>query len=204
MKTSGLKQIVGKTITGVVIKKHNSSPSGGPFFQIYLVFLDNTNFEMYTSSNQEEIFFGGYVDVGGFAEVRQHAAGYMTLLYEAFLDDNGQLTEKSYHYDLNPIYIPFLCGISGNTAGLSQMLGKTITAVVAKQTNCKRNLGPAFQLKLVFLDKTNFEFYSPSCDFGFVGGVDPGGMEEVRRFMEERLDIIFEAHIDPNSQPTTA
>ena len=93
MKTKGLKQILGKTITGVVVKEKNRKEPFGPLFQIHLIFLDGTIFEMY-SSYKVGINFAGYVDDGGFEDVRDHGSGTMNIVYEAQIDEKGQIVEK--------------------------------------------------------------------------------------------------------------
>ena len=88
-----------------------------------------------------------------------------------------------------------------NDIGLRQILGKTITGVVIKQNNHKKWIGPDFQIKLVFLDRTNFEIYVDSpADIRFGGGIDPGGIEAARKYMGERMDIIVDLHLDENGR----
>lgn len=76
------------------------------------------------------------------------------------------------------------------TEGLSEMLGKTITGVIAKQSRLNRP--PQSQLFLICSDGTYLEIWG---DVNPAGGVDPGGLEKARRYLAGITEIIFEAHL---------
>ncbi len=57
--------IVGKTISGVIVKEGNSSPRS----QVFLLFDDNTYYELYS---QDHIGSAGGIDPGGATEVRSY------------------------------------------------------------------------------------------------------------------------------------
>jgi hypothetical protein len=74
--------------------------------------------------------------------------------------------------------------------GAIEILGKTIRAVVIKEAEDS----PRSQLFLVFEDGTHFEFYCSRDTIHPAGGVDPGGLDAVRRYMSGRSHIVFEAY----------
>jgi hypothetical protein len=76
------------------------------------------------------------------------------------------------------------------TEGLSEMLGKTVTGVIAKQSRLNRP--PHSQLFLIFSDGTYLEIWG---DVHPAGGVDPGGLEKARRYLAESTEIVFETHL---------
>lgn len=86
MKTKGLEQIMGKTITGVVVKRARIGRRT-PSMQLHLVFNDGTCFEMYTMSG--EIFFAGGVDGGGFQEALDYGSDVLEVVFQAHLGEGG-------------------------------------------------------------------------------------------------------------------
>ena len=66
---SGVKQIIGKTISGVVVKESKNSPRT----QLFLLFNDGTYYEFY--SGLGDICGAGGVDRGGIHEVNQYLSG---------------------------------------------------------------------------------------------------------------------------------
>ena len=78
--------------------------------------------------------------------------------------------------------------------GLPQLLGKRICGAVVKQGD----RSPRMQVFLVFDDGTHYEFYTDTAIHG-IGGVDPGGMEHVRNYMQE-MAIVFECGGDVDEQ----
>lgn len=62
-----IKDIVGKTITGVIAvqMKH----AGSPKYRVYLLFSDNTHYELYSCS--DAIHGAGGIDPGGYDELMQ-------------------------------------------------------------------------------------------------------------------------------------
>ena len=76
--------------------------------------------------------------------------------------------------------------------GIKQIIGKTIKGVVVK----KWNRPPWSQVFLLFSDHTYYELYAagqPGSEISGAGGVDRGGMREVKDYMPE-AKIIFEAY----------
>ncbi len=64
---------------------------------------------------------------------------------------------------------------------VKQIIGKKICGVVVKQGTRT----PRSQVFLLFTDDTYYEFYSDSDIIG-TGGVDPGGLNEVRAYMSNQ------------------
>lgn len=66
-KAEYVDQILGKTITGVVIKEFPSTPR----MQLHLVFSDGTNFEFYCQGDEitpiKGLRYGGLEDVTGYS-----------------------------------------------------------------------------------------------------------------------------------------
>jgi hypothetical protein len=75
-KAEYVDQILGKTITGVVIKEFPDSPR----MQIHLVFSDGTNFEFY-STNEEIMPIKG-LRRGGIEDITRYDLG--NVVYQAF------------------------------------------------------------------------------------------------------------------------
>ncbi len=73
------------------------------------------------------------------------------------------------------------------------IIGKTITGIVVKEG--PRPKLPRTQVFLIFSDGTYYEFYSESIIKG-TGGVDIGGIEEVRKYMPHHDEIITEYSIE--------
>jgi hypothetical protein len=73
------------------------------------------------------------------------------------------------------------------------IVGKTITGVIMKKS--KRS-SPSAQLFLLFDDNSHFEFWSWGEYSGMnaAGGLDRGGVEEVRKYMSTSMEIVFEKH----------
>lgn len=63
-------------------------------------------------------------------------------------------------------------------AGLEQLLGKTIRAVLVN--------GKTGQVFLVFSDETHFEFYPDERSVNWIRGVDPGGLDRVLAHVNAR------------------
>lgn len=86
---AALAELPGKTIKGVVTKQSSKSP----FEQIFLVFTDNSYFEIYGSS----VSTAGGLDMGGMDEVRAYMSppkGDMQIQLDVSLGDDGQLETK--------------------------------------------------------------------------------------------------------------
>ncbi len=76
--------------------------------------------------------------------------------------------------------------------GIKEILGKTITGVIAKE----RAGVPQSQLFLLFSDNTCFELYCIDSVISGTGGLWEGGMDGVRRYMSETSSIILDAQLD--------
>ncbi len=63
-----IKDIIGKTIKGVVVKK---SDTRNPRSQVFLVFTDDTYYELYAEST---IIGAGGLDPGGMEKVRNYGS----------------------------------------------------------------------------------------------------------------------------------
>jgi hypothetical protein len=86
MHVKGINQTLGKTITGIIVKE-DVTGDGRPASQVFLLFSDNTYYELYTA--YDEISFTGGVDPGGRKEVTHYIATKMRVVYEAFLENQG-------------------------------------------------------------------------------------------------------------------
>jgi hypothetical protein len=84
MRSSPPPEILGKTITGIIIK-HNVRDHS-PYHMIHIVFHDGTSLEIDLIN---EAHFGSYLDQGGQAWARQYMGAVMQVDYEAYLDENG-------------------------------------------------------------------------------------------------------------------
>jgi|CXWL01.1.fsa_nt_gi hypothetical protein len=72
--------------------------------------------------------------------------------------------------------------------GIRNIVGKTISGVVVKEADRL----PRSQIYLLFSDGTYFEIYSGSGDMSGAGGVDVGGIEKVRQYMNATHRIVIE------------
>lgn len=89
-ESADLRQIVGKTIRGVVVKDvfpRDGRPGRAQFF---LIFDDDTSFEVYTNPY---IRFSGLYDNRGF-EYLNTPDPSRKIEYSAYLDENGNLVEQ--------------------------------------------------------------------------------------------------------------
>lgn len=84
MHIKGIDQTLGKTITGIIVKE-DVTGNGRPAAQVFLLFSDNTYYELYTA--YDEICFTGGVDPGGRKEVTHYIASKMNIVYEKFLEN---------------------------------------------------------------------------------------------------------------------
>jgi len=69
------------------------------------------------------------------------------------------------------------------TSEVKELLGKTITGVIAKEN--PRNRPPKSQLFLIFSDNTYCEFYCGDSWIEGGKGLWTGGAEKVRRYMSD-------------------
>lgn len=87
-------EILGKTITAVVIKYH---PEGSPKTLCHLVFSDNTSIEICLTNGG--LRFGGGLDGEGLAFARRYMTppkGKMEIYYQAALTANGEVLENTF------------------------------------------------------------------------------------------------------------
>lgn len=79
--------IVGKTVTGVIVKEsRRSSPSA----QLFLLFSDGTYFEFWSWGEYSGLSAAGGLDRGGPKEVREYMSpptGSMRIVFEKLLDE---------------------------------------------------------------------------------------------------------------------
>ena len=59
------------------------------------------------------------------------------------------------------------------------------------------------QLFLIFEDDTYFEIYSDS-QLSASKGVDKGGMETVRKYVGDNVELVFEQELDPKTGSSDA
>ena len=72
--------------------------------------------------------------------------------------------------------------------GIRDVVGKTISGVVVKEADRL----PRTQIFRLFTDGTYFEIYSGSGDISGAGGIDVGGIEKVRQYMNAAHRIVIE------------
>ncbi len=92
MKTTGLDAILGKTITGVVVKTPGRGPAGVQM-QMHLVFSDGTCFEIYSASGP--FGFASAPDRGGIEEARRYLCPPLEIAYDVVLGENGEILRKA-------------------------------------------------------------------------------------------------------------
>jgi len=85
----------------------------------------------------------------------------------------------------------------GNEHVLKELLGKTITGVVTKRA--AGFTPPQHQVFLLFSDGTYYEFYTVQGSIALAGGIDHGGLEEVKHYMKDymRLEAAFTLPDEP-------
>ena len=67
-KAEFLKQIIGKSISGIVLTENTGS---GPRYQIFVIFTDNTYLEFYG-----DMSWATHLETGNIETVRQYAARF--------------------------------------------------------------------------------------------------------------------------------
>ncbi len=78
---NAIRDIVGKTITGVVVKASDRAPRS----QVFLVFSDGTYYELYSVS---DIKGAGGIDTGGLEAVRNYMRATHEIVLEAVAPDS--------------------------------------------------------------------------------------------------------------------
>jgi len=74
--------------------------------------------------------------------------------------------------------------------GAQEILGKTISGIAIRHGKGRQ---PASQLFITFADGTYFEFYSDGVIVPS-GGADAGTLDDVRRYLSEITDVVFETY----------
>jgi hypothetical protein len=80
----------------------------------------------------------------------------------------------------------------GISCGASLIIGKTIVGIIEKKNT--QGTSPASQIFLLFSDNTNYEFYSSDRIRG-TSDIGVGGNNEVRRYGEGTMEIVFESFV---------
>lgn len=75
--------IVGKTISGVIIKRGDTR-RGSPSHQLFLIFDDDTSYEFWVSGEYSELKGAAGLDKGGVEAVRNYMPG-MKIIFEKLL-----------------------------------------------------------------------------------------------------------------------
>jgi hypothetical protein len=83
--------ILGKTITGVIVKRVSNTRS--PSSQVFLVFSDNTYFELYSDTGV--ITSTSSLSSGGMPEVRKYMSDIAEISVDAWLDEHGRVIQKT-------------------------------------------------------------------------------------------------------------
>jgi len=79
-----MKQILGKTIKGIIVKK-NSEPFGQPAMAIHLFFTDGTSYEIYSSPL--EMNFAGGLNQWSMDEARKYLCPPMENVLDISVDE---------------------------------------------------------------------------------------------------------------------
>lgn len=87
MNTEGLTQIIGKTVTGVVVKIPRKERFGIQM-QVHLIFSDDTSLELYCHDGP--ICFPSGLDKGGMAAAKHYLADVMEVIFETTADSPGE------------------------------------------------------------------------------------------------------------------
>lgn len=74
-------------------------------------------------------------------------------------------------------------------SALAMVVGKTITGVIVKESN--HSSCDFTQLFLVFSNNTYYEIYA-HAPISTAGGLDPGGPDEVREYMNTGMKVVFD------------
>ena len=86
---NAVKEILGKRIAGVVVKKREEK---NPPYQVFLIFSDKTNIEFYIDGN--EIKTTSTLSEGGLKEVREYG-GEESIVFEVFDDSILKKVKKA-------------------------------------------------------------------------------------------------------------
>lgn len=88
---------------------------------------------------------------------------------------------------------------------VAELLGKKISAVIFKKRKVERGYGnPNMMMHLVFDDATSYEIYTTDGEvFVPISGVRCWGLDDVRDYMSDGYDTIFEAYVNEESGGVT-
>ncbi|MBA3581155.1 MAG: hypothetical protein H0W44_01750 [Gammaproteobacteria bacterium] len=74
------------------------------------------------------------------------------------------------------------------------MLGKTTSAIGVRESNADK-VRPQKQLILMFSDNTSYEIWGETY-LGLSSGIEPYGLEQVKKKRQECYRIVFEAALE--------
>jgi len=77
---------------------------------------------------------------------------------------------------------------------LPAILGKKITGIVAKVS--KKSTSPSSQVILVFSDNTSLELYTTYGQITSASGLDRGGMQAARQYLDDAMQITLDAYLN--------
>ena len=86
-RIGAVRTIVGKTISGVIIKECKKKD---PRAQVFLLFDDDTYFEFYSGGDSPGISCANGIDKGGVRKVRNYIPEGPTIIYEAFKEPDDR------------------------------------------------------------------------------------------------------------------
>lgn len=84
----GIESIVGKTISGVVVKRRKSKQASDITNQVMLVFTDNTYYELWENT-YDALSSAGKVFPGGLTAARSYGSDVMDIVFEVSIDKPG-------------------------------------------------------------------------------------------------------------------
>lgn len=83
LKLYGMEKIIGKTISGVIVKENNYG--GSPRAQLFLMFDDDTYYEFYVSG--DKLNSTSDIDMGSRADVRRYMDEGMDTIVDLHAED---------------------------------------------------------------------------------------------------------------------
>jgi len=88
---NAISEILGKTITGVIVKRDAHYRS--PVSQVFLVFSNHTYFELYSDTG--DITSTSSLTPGGMPEVRKYMSETTKITADVCLDEHGRVIQKT-------------------------------------------------------------------------------------------------------------
>ncbi len=86
----GIEGIVGKTISGILVKRRKSREASDITNQIMLIFSDGTYYEIWENT-YDSMSSAGKVFAGGIEAARNYVSDVMDIIDEAYIDRKGNL-----------------------------------------------------------------------------------------------------------------